>query len=61
MRPLLRDVFRDTISKVKRLGMWEKLTIQQKESLVSRYILERYNNKHHQQNAAANTAREQVL
>ncbi len=45
MQPLLRDVFRDTIDKTKQLGMWEKLTIKQKEALVSKYLLEYYNKK----------------
>ncbi len=43
MQPLLQDVFRDTIDKTKQLGMWEKLTIKQKEALVSKYLLEYYN------------------
>ncbi len=43
MQPLLQDVFRDTIDKAKQLGMWEKLTIRQKEALVRKYLLEYYN------------------
>jgi hypothetical protein len=45
MQPLLQDVFRDTIDKTKQLGMWEKLTIKQKEALVSKYLLEYYNKR----------------
>lgn len=52
MQPLLEDVFRDAISKARQLGMWEKLTIKQKEALVSRYLLEHYNKKRSQQKAA---------
>jgi hypothetical protein len=55
MQTLLQDIFSDTISKVKQLGMWEKLTIEQKEMLVSKYILEHYNRKKSQQKAAANS------
>jgi hypothetical protein len=42
MQLLLQDVFRDTISKTKQLGMWEKMTISQKEALVRKYLLEYY-------------------
>jgi hypothetical protein len=45
MQPLLQDIFRDTIEKTKQLGMWEKMTIKQKEALVSKYLLEYYNKK----------------
>jgi hypothetical protein len=41
----LQDVFSNTISKAKELGMWEKLTLRQKESLVSKYLLEYFNKK----------------
>ncbi len=40
---LLSDIFSETISKVKQLGMWERLTNSQKESIVSKYILDHYN------------------
>ncbi len=53
MQPLLGDIFSDAIAKAKQLGMWEKLTISQKESLVSKYILEYYNKKRSQQKASA--------
>ncbi len=53
MQPLLEDVFRDTIDKTKQLGMWEKLTIKQREALVSKYLLEYYNKKRSQQKASA--------
>jgi len=53
MEPLLRDVFSETIAKVKQLGMWEKLTDRQKESLVSKNILEYYNKKNSQQKTVA--------
>ena len=56
MRTLLQDVFRDMIDKTKQLGMWEKLTIKQKEALVSRYLLEHYNKKRSHLKAAV-TAR----
>ncbi len=42
---LLQDVFREAIDKTKQLGMWEKLTIKQREALVSKYLLEYYNKK----------------
>jgi hypothetical protein len=53
MQPLLQDVFRDTIDKTKQLGMWEKLTIKQREALVSKYLLEHYNKKRNQEKVAA--------
>jgi hypothetical protein len=53
MQPLLEDVFRDAINKARQLGMWEKLTIKQKEGLVSKYLLEHYNKKRSHQEAAA--------
>ena len=53
MQPLLEDVFRDAISKARQLGMWEKLTIKQKEGLVSKYLLEHYNKEQSQQKAPA--------
>ncbi len=56
MQTLLQDVFRDAIDKTKQLGMWEKLTIKQKEELVSRYLQEYYNKKRSHLKAAA-TAR----
>lgn len=43
MQPLLEDVFRDAINKARQLGIWERLTIRQKEALVSKYLLEHYN------------------
>ncbi len=42
MQQSLRDVFSETIAKVKQLGMWEKLTDSQKETLISRNIREYY-------------------
>ncbi len=45
MQPLLEDIFRDAVNKTKQLGVWEKLTIKQKETLVSKYLLECYNKK----------------
>ena len=56
MQTLLQDVFRDAIDKTKQLGMWEKLTIKQKEALVSRYLQEYYNKKRSHLKAAV-TAR----
>ena len=53
MKPLLRDVFSDTVEKVKELGMWEKLTVGQKETLVRKCILEHYNKKRDHVKAAA--------
>jgi hypothetical protein len=53
MQPLLQDIFRDTIDKTKQLGMWEKLTIKQREALVSKYLLEHYNKKRSQQKIPA--------
>ena len=53
MQQLLQDVFRDTISKTRELGMWEKLTLKQKEALVSKYLLEYYNKKRSHLKAAA--------
>lgn len=53
MQPLLQDIFRDTIDKTKQLGMWEKLTIKQRETLVSKYLLEHYNKKRSQQKIPA--------
>ena len=54
MQPLLQDIFRDTIDKTKQLGMWEKMTIKQKEALVSQYLLEYYNKKRSSSKIAAN-------
>jgi len=54
MQPLLQDIFRDTIDKTKQLGMWEKMTIKQKEALVSKYLLEYYNKKRSSSKIAAN-------
>jgi hypothetical protein len=45
MQKLLQDVFREAIDKTKQIGMWEKLTIEQKEALVSRYLQEYHNKK----------------
>ncbi len=53
MQQLLQDVFSDTISKAKQLGMWEKLTPKQKESLVSKYLLEYFERKRSRLKAAA--------
>ncbi len=53
MQPLLRDIFSETIAKVRQLGMWEKLTNSQKELLVSKNILEYYNKKRSLEKAAA--------
>jgi hypothetical protein len=53
MQPLLQDIFRDTIEKTKQLGMWEKMTIKQKEALVSKYLLEYYNKKRSSSKIAA--------
>ncbi len=53
MQPLLEDVFSEAIVKLKRLGMWEKLTASQLELLVSKTILEHYNKKNRQQKEAA--------
>lgn len=53
MQPLLQDIFRDTIDKTKQLGMWEKMTIKQKEALVSKYLLEYYNKKRSSSKIAA--------
>lgn len=55
MQLLLQDVFRDTIEKTKQLGMWEKLTIKQKEALVSKYLLEYYNKKRSSSKIVAST------
>jgi len=55
-QPLLEDIFRDTIDKTKQLGLWEKLTIEQKEALVSKYLLDYYNKKRSRLKIAA-TAR----
>ena len=53
MQPLLKDVFRDAISKARQLGVWERLNIAQKEALVSKYLLEHYNKNRSQQKAPA--------
>ncbi len=52
MQPLLRDVFSETVEKVRQLGMWDKLTAKQIETLVSKNILEYYNKKQSRQKAA---------
>ncbi len=49
MQPSLRDIFSDTIAKVRQLGMWEKLTDSQKEKIVRKNILEYYNKQCSQQ------------
>ena len=46
------DVFHDTIDKGKQLGLWEKMTIKQKEELVSKFLLEYYNKKRRRLKAA---------
>ncbi len=51
MQQSLGDVFSETIAKVKQLGMWEKLTDSQKETLISRNIREYYIKKCVQQKA----------
>jgi hypothetical protein len=48
----LQDVFSSTIDKAKQMSMWEKLTIQQKEGLVSKYLLEYFNRKQSRLKAA---------
>jgi hypothetical protein len=52
MQKLLQDVFREAIDKTKQIGMWEKLTIEQKEALVSRYLQEYHNKKRNHLKAA---------
>ncbi len=52
MQPLLRDIFSETVTKIRQLGMWDKMTARQIESLVSKNILEYYNKKQNQQKAA---------
>ena len=49
----LQDVFSSTIDKAKQMGMWEKLTVQQQERLLSKYLLEYYNRKQSLQKAEA--------
>ncbi len=43
MKPLLRDVFREAIDRAKQMGIWDKLNVEQREALVSKYLLQQYN------------------
>ncbi len=45
MRQLLRDIFRDTIIKAKKTGVWERLTMPQKEALLSKSLLQHFKNE----------------
>ena len=52
MHKSLGEVFRDAIDKSKELGTWEQMTMKQKEELVSKYLLEYFNNKRKRLKAA---------
>jgi hypothetical protein len=42
MQHLLRDAFSHAISRAKQNGIWEKMTLAQKEALVTKYLLLSY-------------------
>ncbi len=44
MQRLLQDIFREAINKAKQAGVWEKLTLKQREVLVSKAILHYFKN-----------------
>lgn len=43
MPQLLQDVFREAINKAKETGVWAKLTMKQRETLVSKSLLYHFN------------------
>ncbi len=44
MQQLLQDIFREAINKAKQIGIWDKLTMEQREALVTKALLHSFMN-----------------